>query len=252
MHQPRTGPKHRHVEDRRRATTCWVNDHTNEPTDVDPAVATDWHRTDRLLMRPWRADEAPRLFDIKRRPEVTAWLGDPEPWTSVDQASASIERIATFAEPPRVSLAIVPHGSGTPVGTILMSSLPGGDEVEIGWFLHPDSMGYGWATEAGRAIHDRAVAIGVTRVWAGMWPHNEPSAGVCRRIGMADLGVLIDPWYGTAQYPLSRLFCTWPDHIGHDSLEHPLNVLATIRACTPLQDSDVVPPVGANGAQYPG
>lgn len=50
------------------------------------------------------------------------------------------------------------------------------------------------------------LARGVPRIWAIMWAHNGRSARVCRAIGMTDLGVVEDPWYGTPEDPLSRMF----------------------------------------------
>ncbi len=187
-----------------------------------------------------------------RRPEVTSWLGDSASWRDVDQARERIEAVADRLEPPRASLAIVPNDTGVPVGTILAGKLGDTDEVEIGWWLHPDAHGHGWATEAAAAIHDRAVALGTPRVWAGMWPHNAASAAVCRRIGMTELGVLVDPWYGTVTYPLGRFFCTWPSDVAPGDDEHPLTVLERITATTELPDDDIEAPVGPHGERYPG
>jgi hypothetical protein len=38
---------------------------------AEPAVL----RTERLAIRPWRADEADRFFDLHRRVEVALWIG---------------------------------------------------------------------------------------------------------------------------------------------------------------------------------
>ena len=39
-----------------------------------------------------------------------------------------------------------------------------------------------------------------------MWADNGRSAAVARRIGMREVGVLDDPWYGTEEDPTSRVF----------------------------------------------
>ena len=65
----------------------------------DGVIAT----TDRLLIRPWRLDEAPLVLDILSRIEVIKWLGDgePTPMKDLDAARESIERSrARSAEPP--------------------------------------------------------------------------------------------------------------------------------------------------------
>lgn len=200
--------------------------------------------TARVVIRPWRPAEVERLYDIVRRRDVTAWLGDPEPWTR-EQVDSFIESNRQTAGLP-IRLAIVPVESGLPVGTVMIELFANGDP-HLGWFLHPDAQGHGWATEAGAAMLEVAVATGAPRVWAGMWPHNTGSAGICRRIGMVDLGRQDDPWYGTIEYPLSRLFCVWqPD------AEHPLDVLARLNATVRREHATAQPPIGRDGAKYPG
>jgi RimJ/RimL family protein N-acetyltransferase len=206
-------------------------------------------RTARAVIRPWRTDEADRLLDIVRRREVTQWLGSPEPWSG-DDVDEFIAGNSGGTQIP-VRRAIVPLATGVPVGTIMIERFkpllgePG--DPHLGWFLHPDAQGQGWATEAAAALLRFAVTGGAPRVWAGMWPHNTGSANVARRIGLVDLGRQEDPWYGTVEYPLSRLFCVWrPD------AEHPLGVLARLNAAAVREPATAPPPVGRDGATYPG
>lgn len=163
-------------------------------------------RSERLAMRPWRPDEAERLLDIRRRPEVARWLGDPEPWDDVEHARAMIHQWAAEEDPPLGIWAIVPDGTDLPVGTVRLKHLPGSDEVEVGWYLHPESRGHGYAVEAAGAALRHATQAGIPRVWAIMWPHNRASARVAEGAGMVDLGVRPDPWYGTVSHPDSRMF----------------------------------------------
>lgn len=201
-------------------------------------------RTARTTLRPWRADEADRLHDILRRPEVTGWLGDPRP-ASRAQIDEVIARHRDEDGIP-VGLAIVPTGAATPAGTVMVDRLSNGDP-QLGWYLHPDAQGHGWATEAAAAMLAFAVESGAPRIWAGMWPHNRGSAGICRRIGMVDLGRQDDPWYGTVEYPLSRQFCLW-----QPGAEHPLDVLARLNATVTRRHATEEPPVGPDGWTYPG
>jgi GNAT superfamily N-acetyltransferase len=67
--------------------------------------------------------------------------------------------------------------------------------AELGWHLHPDSWGHGYATEAARAVVDRAFDDGLLEVYAVVRPGNEPSLAVCRRLGMQPLG-RTTCWYG--------------------------------------------------------
>lgn len=165
--------------------------------------------TERLQVRLWRPAEASRLLDIRRRPEVAQWLGDPTPWTNLATAEEKIAEWAGLhaAADPFGVWAVVPRDGGPPAGSVSLNQLPGDTEVEIGWYLHPDSTGRGYATEAAGALLTHATGGGaVPRVWAVMWPSNTASARVATAIGMTDLGVCEDAWYGTVEEPNSRMF----------------------------------------------
>ena len=164
--------------------------------------------TDRTQLRPWREDEAERLLAIRSTPEIARWLSDPTPWTDLAQARERIARWAdeVAAPDPFGVWAIVERATGVLAGSVSLHLLPDDVEVEIGWYLHPDATGRGLASEAAAALLAHAHACGVDRVWAVMWAHNAASARVAAAIGMTDLGVLHDPWYGTEECAVSRMF----------------------------------------------
>jgi RimJ/RimL family protein N-acetyltransferase len=211
---------------------------------MDLRIDAGARRTARLELRPWRAEDADRLLDIVGRPQVTGWLGDPQPWTRADVDGFIAGNQGSDRIPVR--WAIVPLATGVPVGTVMIELLGNGDP-HLGWYLHPDAQGNGWATEAAAVMLALAVRTGAPRVWAGMWPHNAGSAAICRRIGMVDLGRHDDPWYGTIEYPLSREFCVW-----RADAEHPLDVLARLNAAVQRPHATAEPPVGPDGVTYPG
>ncbi len=162
--------------------------------------------TERVVVRLWRADEAPRMYDMHRRWEVARWLGaDPKPMADLEQAQASIARWQDFAaRDPRYGLWAVEEKAAdaerTVAGSVLLVPLPlssGGvsDDVEIGWHFHPDAWGRGLATEAAQAVLAKAWADGHHEVYAVTYPGNAASQRVCERLGMAAVG-LTDRWYG--------------------------------------------------------
>jgi RimJ/RimL family protein N-acetyltransferase len=160
-----------------------------------PAIA----ETERLVVRPWRLEEAPRLLDILSRVEVVTWLGDGEPelMKDLDEARERIERSwATSAHPPRGRWAIEVRETGVVVGSTVIDTLPNAEagEVEIGWHLHPDSWGQGYASEAAAAVLAYGLAHGLPEVFALTHLDNYPSQAVARRIGMEPLGET-DRWY---------------------------------------------------------
>jgi RimJ/RimL family protein N-acetyltransferase len=61
--------------------------------------------------------------------------------------------------------------------------------VEIGWHLHPDAQGAGYATEAASAVMTDAATSGLQTVIAVTDPLNVASQRVCERLGMKLLGV---------------------------------------------------------------
>jgi RimJ/RimL family protein N-acetyltransferase len=152
--------------------------------------------TDRLRIRPWRVDEADRLFDIHRRLEVARWLGGT-PMRDRRQAVERIEQYGSWlARDPRYGAwAVLERDCETPAGSVLLKALPDGQgEIEVGWHLHPDSWGRGLATEAAGALVERAFSEGLQEVWAVTHLDNLRSMAVCGKIGMRMLGVT-HRWY---------------------------------------------------------
>lgn len=155
--------------------------------------------TERLVIRPWRTEEAPRLLDILSRVEVAKWLGDGEPelMRDLDEARARIERYHERCDvPPRGFWAVEVRDTGRVAGSVLIMTLPDDEhgEVEIGWHLHPDSWGNGYASEAAAAVLAYGLANGFEEVFALTHVDNYPSQAVARRIGMETIGVM-EKWY---------------------------------------------------------
>ncbi|MED7949092.1 GNAT family N-acetyltransferase [Streptomyces sp. BE303] len=154
--------------------------------------------TDRLTARLWTGADTDRAFDLYSRWEVARWLGaTPRALESPDEAPALIDRLRARSTDPRYGAwALERRDTGLVVGTVLLAPLPDGDgEVEVGWHLHPDSWGHGYATEAARAALAKGFADGLRAIHAVVRPGNDRSAAVCRRLGMTPQG-RTDRWYG--------------------------------------------------------
>jgi RimJ/RimL family protein N-acetyltransferase len=161
----------------------------------------DTIQTQRLTLRPFTPDDAPALFAVFSLPEVARWSGTGTPMTDVSEAQARIERMPVRAgdHPAAGLFAVVPHDTGRVVGMALLVRIPAskgfdGDDHEVGWHLHPDAWGNGFATEAATALVARGFAAGMPRVLAVTDPDNVRSQAVCTRLGMTDLGLRPD-WY---------------------------------------------------------
>jgi RimJ/RimL family protein N-acetyltransferase len=151
-------------------------------------------RTARLRLRAWTTSPADvaRLGDIYGREEVTRWIGGPP---TVPAAELPARWAAVHAADARFGCWAVEREDGVPAGTVLFKPLPNGvGEVEVGWHLHPDSWGHGYATEAARAVVERGFEDGLPEVYAVVRPGNTASLAVCRRLGMTPLGRM-RRWY---------------------------------------------------------
>jgi RimJ/RimL family protein N-acetyltransferase len=151
-------------------------------------------RTDRLTLRAWTTSAADlaRLDDTYARDEVTRWLGGPPSVTSAELVGRWAQ---LHARDDRFGCWAIECADGSVAGTVLFKPLPNGvGEVEVGWHLHPDSWGNGYATEAARVVVDRGFDAGLPEVYAVVRPGNEASMAVCRRLGMTPLG-RIRRWY---------------------------------------------------------
>ena len=158
--------------------------------------------TDRLVLRPYEDGDAERVLDIHSRLDVVRWLSNP-PFVlmqTLDEARARIAEWAAkdAADEHVIHYAIVPKETDLLAGAVAMTRLPNDPDngCEVGWHLHPDSAGHGYATEAAGALLDVVMPEGPELVWCTMYPDNEASAGVARRLGLEDLGIRPDPWYG--------------------------------------------------------
>jgi RimJ/RimL family protein N-acetyltransferase len=152
-----------------------------------------------VTLRAWRPEEAGRLFDLLRRPDVVRWFGETArvPLTDADEARQRIEHWALSADPPLGTRAIVTADRLDPVGSVLLFTAPNADngELEVGWYLHPDAVGHGYAAAGARRAVEDAFAVGYREVWALTHVDNHASRATAARIGMRDLGVVEGLWH---------------------------------------------------------
>lgn len=78
--------------------------------------------------------------------------------------------------------------------------------IEIGWALHPDFWGNGYATEAGRAAIDWVFANhDVDEVFSMILPENSASQAVARRLGFELSEVRVFGFFPAKKHGLWRL-----------------------------------------------
>jgi RimJ/RimL family protein N-acetyltransferase len=142
--------------------------------------------TSRLLLRALVPEDLGAMHAIQSRADVCRWLyWDPR---SEDEVRAVLARqIARTREAPEtgVSLAVELKGAGEAVGHVSMTVAPEHRQGEIGFILHPDHQGRGYATEAAEAMLALAFdTYDLHRVCGRLEARNVASAGVLARLGM--------------------------------------------------------------------
>lgn len=152
----------------------------------------------RLVLRPWESTDVDFLLDLQGRWEVVRYLGSaPSLLTSRQEALASIQRRRAISDHPIHGIWLITDHDGASLGNLLLKPValsPGvtatqPPEVEIGWHLHPQAWGKGYASEAAGAVIADALGRGQDRIIAVTHPANHASQAVCGRLGMRSLGL---------------------------------------------------------------
>lgn len=143
-------------------------------------------QTERLVLRPWRDDDAEALFKYACDPDVGPVAGWPV-HTSVEN---SLEVIRTVFAAPEV-YAVVLKNTGEPVGScgIMFANGPhsaaiNGREAEIGYWIGKPYWGQGLAPEAVEALLERSFnVLGLDAVWCDHYDENLKSRRVIEKCG---------------------------------------------------------------------
>jgi RimJ/RimL family protein N-acetyltransferase len=169
-------------------------------------------RTERLILRRWRSDDAVPMAAINSNPAVTEFL------------NRRMDAAATAAFISRTQAHWAEHGFGHwaveplagPLGGAMIgfvgiaypTFLPElAARPELGWRLAAASWGSGYATEAALAARDDAFArLGLGELISIVHPENERSRRVTTKVGMTVecqidnpvLGRAVDVWQMSA------------------------------------------------------
>ncbi|MGZ8567349.1 MAG: GNAT family N-acetyltransferase [Actinomycetota bacterium] len=155
---------------------------------VDPFELREPLETERLLLRPFAPDDFDALFSYRSRADVAHYLmWEPE---DHEQVKASLERkihsTRFGAEGDFLALAIELRATGDLIGDVVLGFVSQEHRVaEIGYIVHPDHHGRGYATEACRPILRLAFEeLGIHRVIGSLEARNVASARVLEKLGM--------------------------------------------------------------------
>ncbi|ANS79049.1 Ribosomal-protein-S5p-alanine acetyltransferase [Serinicoccus hydrothermalis] len=146
-------------------------------------------RTDRLVLRPWRVDEAAvqRELWTERDPRVPPHRRiDAQGRPTVEDLADAIRRnpptspLGLLAIERRVECDVIGY-----CGLVHQGHGPE-DEPELAFELLRRTWGQGYATEASLAVIDRARAARVRRLWATVWDWNHASRRVLAKVGFRE------------------------------------------------------------------
>jgi RimJ/RimL family protein N-acetyltransferase len=145
--------------------------------------------TARLLLRPYTEDDFDAYHDIQSRPDVVRYLY----WgvRSAGELQQTLitkvtKRTAIEHEGDGLQLALELRDAGTIVGdAVLVLVSEEHQQGEIGYVVHPDHQGHGYATEASRVMLRLGFeGLGLHRIVARCDGRNESSWRVMERLGM--------------------------------------------------------------------
>ena len=145
-------------------------------------------QTERLLLRPFTDADLEALFAMQSREDVTRYLY----WgpRTLDEVRHQLERLKRMnsldGEGDALRLAAVVRDSGVMIGDVSLHSVNREHrQAELGFIVHPDYHGQGYATEAtAEMLRIGFEDLGLHRIYGSCDARNTASAGVMERLGM--------------------------------------------------------------------
>jgi RimJ/RimL family protein N-acetyltransferase len=183
-----------------------------------PFEFTEPIRTDRLILRLMTTDDVDDISVYQSLEEVCRYLlFEPRSREEVAEKVAKHAQQTTLEKDgDYLQLALELPGSAGARGRVIgdsyftITSIEN-SQAEIGWTMHPDFTGRGYATEAASAVLDVAFRqIELHRVHAELDPRNDASIALCIRLGMREEAHFVEDlkfrggWADTGVYGLLR------------------------------------------------
>lgn len=137
--------------------------------------------TPRLRLRPWNDMDAPELYELARDPRIGTLCGW-KPFECIDDAHEALSTVLAAPDSYAVTLA----STGEIVGSIALRidrDSPEATVADIGYWIGAPYWGKGYATEAGKAIIDRARELSVKTMVLKYFDGNDASRRVSEKLG---------------------------------------------------------------------
>jgi RimJ/RimL family protein N-acetyltransferase len=166
--------------------------------------------TDRLILRPFVAEDFDAVFGMQSRPDVARYLvwdarNEDEVRTALE---VKVSSTAIRAEGDALFLAAVLRSTGELVGDVVLHWISREHSTaEIGFIVHPDHQGHGYATEAVRPLLRLAFEdLRLHRVIGRAEARNVASARVLEKLGMRREAHLIENEYVKGEWQSELLY----------------------------------------------
>ncbi|MEX1170040.1 MAG: GNAT family N-acetyltransferase [Chloroflexota bacterium] len=170
--------------------------------------------TQRLVLRPFRDDDLDAFHSIQSRPEVVRYLyWEPKSRDeSREMLGRRILQVAIDKEGDGLHLAAELRATGEMVGHFsLFYASQEHHQGEVGFVMHPDHHGHGYATEGAREMLRLGFEeLGLHRIIGRCDVRNVPSARVMERLGMRREAHLLENEFIKGE---------WTDEIAYAMLE---------------------------------
>ena len=142
--------------------------------------------TERLILRPPEPGDFPRWAEFLGDPEAARYIGGPQPRPTAWRSMATMTGAWSLLGFSMFSA--VEKATGRWIGRLGPWMPEGWPGTEVGWGLHPDAQGQGYAVEGARAAIDWAFdTLGWTEVIHTIAPENTASVRVAERLGSRKL-----------------------------------------------------------------
>ena len=144
-------------------------------------------QTERLTLRPTAMEDFPRWAELMADPETARFIGGVQAPAATWRAMMSMAGAWSLTGVAMFS--VIERETGLWLGRIGPWQPLGWPGTEVGWSLHPDAHGKGYAMEAAIASIDYAFdVLGWSEVIHCIDPDNVPSQKLAERLGSTNRG----------------------------------------------------------------
>lgn len=148
-----------------------------------PIQKTASIQTERLTLKPYSGQDVEPLVNLITNREIAKTFMVPD-FETAEQAVALANKLISFSQVDGTQhLEYGIYLDGRLIGFINDCGIEE-NEIEIGYVIHPDHQGKGYATEAVKAVIGELREMGFRKITAGFFTENTASRRVMEKCGM--------------------------------------------------------------------